>query len=195
MVVKMAKRPPKKNKVEIHSSLALCEGESEVWFLEELELKNFRVQKAKNRDVVNIVRQAANLPLRDYKTIYCIFDKDKNSNLQLDEANKLIKENTSLIRVYSLPNFEVVFYLAKNQMTQDESYDFDDYISKNYLNSEKYQKTERQIKSIASQIDFKQLCINSAAIYKKIGIDKNNWKQSIDSQAYSEIFQLKDLVS
>lgn len=195
MVVKMAKRPPKKNKVEIHLSLALCEGESEVWFLESLGFKNFKAQKAKNRDVENIVIQAANLPLRDYKTVYCVFDKDDNTDQQLDVANKRIKENTSLVRVYSLPNFEVIFYLAKNQFTQDEGYDFDSYISKNYLNSEKYQKTEKQIKLIASQIDFKQLCINSEAIYKKIGVDNNNWKQSIDSQAYSEIFQLKDLVS
>lgn len=191
----MAKRPPKKNKVEIHLSLALCEGESEVWFLESLGFKNFKAQKAKNRDVENIVIQAANLPLRDYKTVYCVFDKDDNTDQQLDVANKRIKENTSLVRVYSLPNFEVIFYLAKNQFTQDEGYDFDSYISKNYLNSEKYQKTEKQIKLIASQIDFKQLCINSEAIYKKIGVDNNNWKQSIDSQAYSEIFQLKDLVS
>ena len=64
--------------------------------------------------------QAANLPLRDYKTVYCVFDKDDNTDQQLDVANKRIKENTSLVRVYSLPNFEVIFYLAKNQFTQDE---------------------------------------------------------------------------
>lgn len=189
----MAKRPPKKNKVEIHSSLALCEGESEVWFLEAIGFKSFNAQKAKNRDAGNIVKEAANLPLRDYKTIYCVFDKDDNTNQQLDAANKLIKENTSLVRVYSLPNFEVVFYFVKNQIIQDAGYDFNGYISKIYLNSEKYQKTEKQIKSIVAQIDFTQLCSNLEHVYQQIGIDNNNWKQSVDSQAYSEIFKLKDL--
>ncbi len=191
----MAKRPEKKNKSERKWRLALCEGQTEVWFFKSLGFENFRAEVAKNRDAENIVKQAENPSLRDYKIIYCVFDKDDNTDKQLNEANNLIKNNDFLVRVYSLPNFEVAFYLAQNKTSLDEGYDFDGYISKTYLNSEKYQKTEKQIKNIASQINFIQLCSNSEALYEQICIDNNNWKQSVDSQAYSEIFRLKDLAS
>lgn len=192
----MAKRPDNRKKVESKFSLALCEGWTEKWFLDSVGLSNFSTKVAKNRDAENIVKEAVQLvnsPLREYQKVYCVFDKDKNTDPQLDNANREIQENNNLVRVYSLPNFEVVFYLANNKLTQDEDYNFDSYVSKNYLKGEKYEKTEKQIKHLAVQVDFSILCDNSIYVYNQIGIKSNNWKQSVDNQAYSEIFKLKDL--
>lgn len=192
----MAKRPDNRNKVESKFSLALCEGHTEQWFLDSAGLSNFSTKVAKNRDAENIVKEAVQLvnsPLREYQKVYCVFDKDANTNQQLNNANRKIQENNKLVRVYSLPNFEVVFYLANNKLTRDEDYNFDSYVSKNYLNGEKYEKTEKQIKHLAAQFDFSIICDNSIYVYKQIGINSNNWKKSVDNQAYSEIFKLKDL--
>lgn len=184
-------------------SLVLCEGETEYWYLRQLDRRKYKVSPSKGSNAQKLVKQADDEDDRLWKNIYCVFDHDSHSNPrdQLVQANKIIKESEGkLIRVFSKPCFEVALlcYFRKNSKPFDNAQSVVNELNKclQESNLSSYDKTESFIKTklfknTSFEKSFKTVCQNSRSIYEKLKINETNWLDNSD--AYSEIFKL-DLV-
>lgn len=99
-----------------------CEGDTEVCYFNDLNREliklgfknvlNIKAKKA-NRSCADGVVDCAEIyfsskELRKYKKIYCVFDKDKNTDEQIKKSIKLAKKINAEI-IFSNPCFEIWF--------------------------------------------------------------------------------------
>lgn len=199
----MAKCRKGKPHVQFKRYLVLCEGDTEVWYLEkQLDHKEYKVEKSKYTNALKLVNLDAAKKLQaniyDWNKIYCVFDKDSESNKkeQLQQANKCIKNSGGkLIRVFSSPCFEIVFlfYFVNSVREFDNCKEVEDLLNnKLKLSSRnKYHKTQEWVNKICKDCKekgFKEICNNAQLAYKKLNINDNNWLEISDG--FSEIFRL-----
>ena len=185
----------RKNKLrsQISKCLVLCGGKTEQWYLSrQLKPELYKIELFnKGSAALQLVQYAQKInKLYDYEKIYCVFDRDKQTNPdnKLEEANTIIIETKKLVRIFSNPCFEMVFL-----------FNFIDHpkVLINYENVEtelnkqlpfKYSKNEKTIDLISKETDFNRICSNAKHVYMKLGID-DKW---IFDDGYSEIFKLTD---
>ena len=191
----MASKRIRKNLSQNHVNLVVCEGECEEAFLKSvLDLSIYKVMLSKRTDaksLVCIIAHKANIG-REYVKIYCVFDKDNNTESQLKAANKYINEQKDkYIRVFSNPCFEIVLWFNFNNRISifNNNAQIEDAISKS-LKCE-YSKTDMIIGTYNEKLNFNTICVNAKSIYEKLKIDDTNWLRIEDG--YSEIFKFLDV--
>ncbi|MBP9741806.1 MAG: RloB domain-containing protein [Burkholderiales bacterium] len=199
----MAKYRQNKPYKQLTRYLVLCEGHTEVWYLEkQLDPTKYKVEKSKYNNALKLVeldavkKQQANR--YDWNKIYCVFDRDSESNTkeQLQHANKCIKKSEgNLIKVFSSPCFEIVFLFnfviaAREFNNYKEVENALEKKLKLLKNNKEYKDYKNQycINKICELTDFKEIGKNAQLIYENLDINDNNWLEITDG--FSEIFKL-----
>ncbi|MDQ5922047.1 MAG: hypothetical protein QG673_2106 [Pseudomonadota bacterium] len=178
--------------------LVLCEGSTEVWYLEQqLDTIKYKVKAVKNSysNALKLVKLAINCYISKWDKIYCVFDRDSKSNTkeQLREANRLINKNQGvLIRIISNPCFEIIWLFNFEKIIREFSnYDeIEGMLNKNLKLSggKKYEKNQDCINQICELTDFGRVCYTAKVIYEELAVNHNNWLTV--TEGFSEIFKL-----
>lgn len=194
----MAKNRSCAKKIQNQRCLVVCEGATEKWYLSGiLNPKKCRVKSAKKSNVSFVISEAQDEKNSEFNAIYCVFDRDSESNTieQLKSANITINgTNSKLQRVFSSPCFEVVFLLSKGKdiALHDRCNQVEIQINKLFFSNDKnkYGKQKQDVNKLIELTNFEDICHNSRLKCKELQVNSNNWLSLYES--YSEIFKLLD---
>ena len=176
-------------------NLVLCEGKTEVSFLEKnLQRDKYKILGSSYSNAQMLVCESAvkyNKD-RDWHRTYCVFDRDQASNTreQLEKANKFIKsQRGKYIRIFSNPCFETALWFNYSNRSKlfDNCAQVENAISDHIGYT--YSKKDMINGKLLNKFNFQLICENAKLVYKQLEINDNNWLNEMD--AYSEIFKFK----